>query len=45
MVRNGRSLTARAALAWVSTAALAGALAGCGDVAAAHSGAAEEATC
>ncbi|MEU4360916.1 ABC transporter substrate-binding protein [Promicromonospora sp. NPDC023987] len=32
MVRNGRSRTARAAVAWASTAALAGALAGCGEV-------------
>lgn len=32
MVRNGRSLNLRAAVAWASTAALAGALTGCGDV-------------
>jgi branched-chain amino acid transport system substrate-binding protein len=32
MVRNGRSLNVRAAVAWASTAALAGALAGCGEV-------------
>jgi branched-chain amino acid transport system substrate-binding protein len=32
MVRNGRALAPRAAVAWASTAALAGALAGCGSV-------------
>lgn len=32
MVRNGRSLNVRTAVAWASTAALAGALTGCGDV-------------